>query len=262
MNPYDWNIDDLFNDEPPKKEPVDAASENVQEYEPDDPCELPIDADDHAEPLLENLLRDEDDEAESPVDFADVRLDNADAHIDPADLWGTSSNEPQPGQPVQNARPASNDSYYASGPAYTARPAQNYTPSYQNRTVQQPVRAEKKRSGGFWKKAVALALVCALLGGAAGVGGALLVNHLSPKQSTAAASPNSGTSVQVAAPRESTELNVVTVDSGKLMTASQVYKTNVNSTVGITTEITTTNWWGYQSTAAAAGSGFILTEDG
>ena len=45
------------------------------------------------------------------------------------------------------------------------------------------------------------------------------------------------------------------------MTASEVYKKNVNSTVGITTEITT-NWWGYQTTSAAAGSGFILTEDG
>ena len=82
---------------------------------------------------------------------------------------------------------------------------------------------------------------------------------MSEKQSPASSAR--GTAVQVAAPRETTELNLVTVDSGKLMTASQVYKANVNSTVGITTEITT-NWWGYQSTSAAAGSGFILTEDG
>ena len=46
------------------------------------------------------------------------------------------------------------------------------------------------------------------------------------------------------------------------MKASEVYKANVNSTVGITTEITTTNVWGFQTTSAAAGSGFILTEDG
>ncbi|MCI7134569.1 MAG: trypsin-like peptidase domain-containing protein, partial [Clostridiales bacterium] len=36
---------------------------------------------------------------------------------------------------------------------------------------------------------------------------------------------------------------------------------NVNSTVGITTSITT-NFWGYQTTSAVSGSGFILTADG
>ena len=45
------------------------------------------------------------------------------------------------------------------------------------------------------------------------------------------------------------------------MTAAEVYAANVNSTVGITTSITT-NYWGYQTTAAASGSGFILTADG
>ena len=166
-------------------------------------------------------------------------------------------------QSAYNEQPAYQNYYYASGPADTARPAQGYegysqTGTRQTQTVQAPTKKEKHRSG-FWKKAVALALVCALLGGAAGVGGALLVNRLQPASRTAS---GEGSSVQVAAPRETTDLNVVTVDSGKLMTAAQVYKQNVNSTVGITTEITTTNWWGYQSTAAAAGSGFILTEDG
>ena len=51
------------------------------------------------------------------------------------------------------------------------------------------------------------------------------------------------------------------MDSGKEMTAAEVYAANVNSTVGITTSITT-NYWGFQTTAAASGSGFILTEDG
>ena len=61
--------------------------------------------------------------------------------------------------------------------------------------------------------------------------------------------------------RESSVLNTVTVDTGKEMTAAEVYAANVNSTVGITTSITT-NYWGFQTTSAAAGSGFILTEDG
>ncbi|WP_294476279.1 S1C family serine protease, partial [uncultured Ruminococcus sp.] len=49
--------------------------------------------------------------------------------------------------------------------------------------------------------------------------------------------------------------------NGTQLTASQVYQNNVNSTVGITTEITT-NYFGYKTTAAASGSGFIITDDG
>ncbi len=51
-------------------------------------------------------------------------------------------------------------------------------------------------------------------------------------------------------------------DTGKLMTAAEVYKANVNSTVGIQTSITSTNYWGYQTQAAASGSGFIISADG
>ena len=163
-------------------------------------------------------------------------------------------------QPTREEQPSYQDYYYASGPSATARPAQSWsaqTETRQTQTVQAPTKKEKR--GGFWKKAVALALVCTLLGGAAGFGGALLAGKTG--SGSTEASRNS-TSVQVAVPRETSELSVVPVESGKLMNASQVYAQNVNSTVGITTEITTTNWWGYQSTAAAAGSGFILTEDG
>ena len=45
------------------------------------------------------------------------------------------------------------------------------------------------------------------------------------------------------------------------MTAAEVYAANVNSTVGITTSVTT-NYWGFQTTSAASGSGFIITQDG
>ena len=145
-------------------------------------------------------------------------------------------------------------------PIFTARPAQ----ANPSRTQEAPAStakeiSAKKHTGGFWKKAVALALTCTLLGGAAGVGTSLLMNKLQNRESSSAAS---GTNLQLASPRETASINVVTVDGGKLMSANQVYKTNVNSTVGITTEIITTNFWGYQSTGAAAGSGFILTEDG
>ena len=129
------------------------------------------------------------------------------------------------------------------------------------RAAQAPSAATVQKSG-FGKKAVALALVCTLLGGAAGVGGSLLINKAQQKNAAETGSSGSSTSVQVAAPRETMELNAITVENGKLLTAAEVYRANVNSTVGITTEITTTNYWGFQSSGAAAGSGFILTEDG
>ena len=61
--------------------------------------------------------------------------------------------------------------------------------------------------------------------------------------------------------RESSVIDVSKIDTGKLMTPAEVYAANVNSTVGITTSVTT-NFWGFQTTSAASGSGFILTGDG
>ena len=61
--------------------------------------------------------------------------------------------------------------------------------------------------------------------------------------------------------RESSVIDVAKIDTGKRMTPAEVYAANVNSTVGITTSVTT-NFWGFQTTSAASGSGFILTGDG
>ena len=61
--------------------------------------------------------------------------------------------------------------------------------------------------------------------------------------------------------RESSVIDVSKIDTGKLMTPAEVYAANVNPTVGITTSVTT-NFWGFQTTSAASGSGFILTGDG
>ena len=118
-----------------------------------------------------------------------------------------------------------------------------------------PKKREKKNRLGF--RVCALALVFALLGGALGAGG--VIWYESSRGQAGTVSKNETAMLQGI--RESSVLNTVTVDSGKEMTAAEVYAANVNSTVGITTSITT-NYWGFQTTSAAAGSGFILTEDG
>ena len=118
-----------------------------------------------------------------------------------------------------------------------------------------PKKREKKNRMGL--RICALALVFALLGGALGAGG--VIWYESSRGQTGTAGKNETAMLQGI--RESSVLNTVTVDTGKEMTAAEVYAANVNSTVGITTSITT-NYWGFQTTSAAAGSGFILTEDG
>ena len=118
-----------------------------------------------------------------------------------------------------------------------------------------PKKHEKKNRMGL--RVCALALVFALLGGALGAGGVIWYEN--SRGQTGMVSKNETAMLQGI--REKSVLNTVTVDSGKEMTAAEVYAANVNSTVGITTSITT-NYWGFQTTSAAAGSGFILTEDG
>ncbi|MCD8098988.1 MAG: trypsin-like peptidase domain-containing protein [Oscillospiraceae bacterium] len=120
--------------------------------------------------------------------------------------------------------------------------------------------AKKQRMG---VKMVALALVCAILGGVVGAGGVTLVGSLGEDDGSAVAAAASIEASTIQEGTHSTGATVVetaSVTTGA-MTASEVYAANVNSTVGITTSITT-NFFGYQTTSAASGSGFIITSDG
>lgn len=167
-------------------------------------------------------------------------------------------------------------SYQANGQAdYQASYRVNEPPHYQSQGYAQwggyqsapyqqpqmpptPHKPKKEKKGMRSGAVIALALCCAILGGAMGFGGALLGNYLG----TGGKSPaNGNTSVVYEGQRETNVINTVRVDTDELKTAAEVYAENVNSTVGITTSITT-NYWGYQTTSAASGSGFILTEDG
>ena len=110
----------------------------------------------------------------------------------------------------------------------------------------------KKEKTPFWKKkgaVIACLLVAAMLAGFCGsaIGNAVF-------------SSGSGTTIYEGK-RPSTVVNTSEVDTSKKMTAAEVYAANVNSTVGITTQVTT-NFWGYTTQSAASGSGFILSADG
>ena len=128
--------------------------------------------------------------------------------------------------------------------APAAEPVQHVQP--------QPARKEKKQRRGL--RIAALALACSLAGGAVGAGAVSLagVGGNAAQQQIAVR----------AASREPVSVNVVSAERGEVLTPSQIYAANVNATVGITTEISSVNYFGQRTTGAASGSGFVISEDG
>lgn len=127
---------------------------------------------------------------------------------------------------------------------------ENYGENYENGTeVTYKEKKDKKFTAG---KIIALALCFSIFGGAVGAGG----TYALVRGTSASESAEVYESTRVNQP-----LNVSYVDHDRELTASEVYSQNVNSTVGITTSIDT-NFFGYHTTAAASGSGFIITENG
>lgn len=131
---------------------------------------------------------------------------------------------------------------------------ENYQ-NYQNDQYQPAQSGKPKKSGAG--KIVALALCCSLFGGIIGAGGTFALT----KGADIVKSATSSQSTVYESSRETEPLNVAFIAPDKELTASEVYAKNVGSTVGITTSIDT-NFFGYRTTAAASGSGFVLTEDG
>ena len=126
--------------------------------------------------------------------------------------------------------------------------------------TQTPLEPQPPKKGNTGARITALVLSCALVGGAMGFGGSALQNHLAAKDKDMD-EESTQASVVYEGSRESSIINIAQIDTNKQMTPAEVYAQNVNSTVGIRTSITT-NYWGYQTQSAAAGSGFILSADG
>lgn len=137
---------------------------------------------------------------------------------------------------------------------YDAEPSQP-TPSPEQPRFDPEISNPKKKKRPGTGAIIALALCCSLLGGIVGaVGGVLLT------KTSGMVRPENTTGV-LEGERENTVIDITKIDTDKAMTPAEVYAANVNSTVGITTSITT-NFWGYQTTSAASGSGFIISKDG
>lgn len=101
-------------------------------------------------------------------------------------------------------------------------------------------------------KIAALALSCALLGGAAGGGAVWAVSRTAGSESE----------INVSS-RPATQVALHNVDGKTQLSDAEVYAANVNSVVSIRTSATAGyNFYGQPVQTASAGSGFVLSKDG
>ena len=158
--------------------------------------------------------------------------------------------------PEETAAPEPEDTTYRYKPEpaaeYTAPPTPEPAPRYN------PAPRRKKKSHA--PQIIALCLCCAVAGGVCGMAGTVFsLRYLSRY---------TGKTVEYIAgvlqgQRESSVIKIEDIDTSKLLTPAEVYAANVNSTVSINaTGKVTGGFWGSGQTAASAGSGFILSQDG
>ncbi len=164
---------------------------------------------------------------------------------------------------------------------YTRVPAQSesFGSGSASETTKNAAQTAKKKKAKHPKKsitfgkAIAVALICLLLGGAAG---AVCMNFFGGSSDVVESGEtdaenedvsgeededSSGIQVSTRDPESSATVSSTSKVSDTEMTMAEVYAANVNSTVGIQTTVTT-NYFGFQTDAAASGSGFIITADG
>lgn len=182
--------------------------------------------------------------------------------VEPARSVSQGGYMPRPAEPPRGA-PQS---------GYIPRPVADIPPSAPVVRAPAPVPPKKKRGLGA---IIAVALCCSLLGGIVGAGAVMLVQKGGEAQKLQLDEPTDSTAggdkddqeqagsdtTILEGIREEATIDIVQLPTDKLLTAAEVYAANVNSTVGITTSITT-NFWGFQSTSAASGSGSIISTDG
>lgn len=103
------------------------------------------------------------------------------------------------------------------------------------------------KKGWIRKKIVVLIALCLLLGGIIEAGW----NYFSTHDRSGETVQDSQRSTMMEGVREKSVLDIISIDTSREMTPAEVYAANVNSTVGITTSVTT-NFWGFHTTSAAA----------
>lgn len=125
--------------------------------------------------------------------------------------------------------------------------------------IQLPSPKKKKRK---ILRSMACLICCSLISGMVGAGCMMLLSNAAETGMANVEGIDEVTATTILeGQRSSSVLNVAYINTEEEMTTAEIYAVNVNSTVGITTSVTT-NYFGHYTTSAASGSGFILTADG
>lgn len=129
-------------------------------------------------------------------------------------------------------------------------PPRYYTPPAR------PVKEPKERKNSGAGRLIALCLLCAVLGGAAGAGlvGARFSERLDAMEASLEEAKE-----EVALGRSAQAGSAV---SSGGMTPSQIYAQACRQVVGISTEVTYSNFFGMTSSSAVGGTGFIVSQNG
>ena len=185
--------------------------------------------------------------------------------------------DPEESRPVNDARPGeqtervNGEYHYKNG--YTQRiysdahyvradqsttPPRYYVPP--ERTVRESRRQEPRRGVSFGA-VIACCLICALLGGLGG--GALMTGYMNRRFN--AIEQNVTKIEKENLLKQSTQGSVPaasTAYSGGTLAPGDLYDMACEQVVGVSTEVTYTNFFGMRSSAAVSGSGFIITANG
>ena len=141
-------------------------------------------------------------------------------------------------------------------------PPRYYTPP-EPKKQEKREKKEKSRAGRI-VGVIALCLVCALIGGLLGAG--FMSRSLDDRVEALeqARTEEALSQITQAASGESagTQATAVAQKSGSALSASEIYAAACEQVVGVSTEVTYTNFFGMNSSSAVSGTGFIISSDG
>ena len=137
-------------------------------------------------------------------------------------------------------------------------PPKYYTPP--EKPVKEAKEPKAQSSGSGWVKIVCVALICALLGGFAG--GAIMSGKYSSRMDQLESQIAELSSEEKQLAVNTGSAPAVSSTAGSAMSASSIYDLACQQVVGISSEITYSNFFGMTSSAAVSGSGFIVSSDG
>ena len=113
---------------------------------------------------------------------------------------------------------------------------------------------------GFWKKALCMCMVCALLGGLVGGGITAAIMHKSAPAAIDTTPINDDENESKDS--QNSALAATTPAPSNLKTPGQIYDAACTQVVGITTEVSYHNMFGMTVSQPVSGSGFFISEDG